>query len=247
MQTQEDDFPYTSDDPSLAPIEGDDSMLRLTSQQMADLKATLRLAIGAALNGKDAYIGRLRQVQAAQELVRPEAIIVEENETFRDQIRYLILGVLFETPDLLQKGLITVEQVSSKVFRAFSKILSPITNFWVFSPVKNQYDMAAARGEDVIDRLIMKGRIEEQNSRLIIQQKAIDDLVNEFLEYVVLKTEVKQLILEEGVTISGDAVDEFREQSATVDTKLEQAIRAFFGKGVPPQSDTLPGSPLEGE
>jgi len=245
MQTQDDDFPFTSDDPSLAPIDLNNNLLSLSSQQLGDLKATLRLVVGSALNGKDAYIQRLRQVQAAQEPVTPETIVVDANETFRDQIRYLLLGALFETPDILQRGLVTVEQGSSKIYGVLSKMLSPLTNHWVFSPVKNRFDYAASRGEDVIDRLIMKGRVEERNSRLIIRQKALDDLVNEFLEYVVLKTEVKQLILEEGVTITGDAVDEFREQSATVDTKLEQTLKSIFRRRVPPQSDTTPGTPEE--
>jgi len=245
MQTQDDDFPFTSDDPSLAPIELNNTILSLSPQQLGDLKATLRLIVGSALNGKDAYIQRLRQVQAAQEPVTPETIVLDANETFRDQIRYLLLGALFETPDILQRSLVAVEQGSSKVYGVLSKMLSPLTNQWVFSPVKNRFDYAASRGEDVIDRLIMKGRVEERNISLIIQQKALDDLVNEFLEYLVLKTEVKQLILEEGVTITGDAVDEFREQSATVDTKLEQTLKSVFRRRVPPQSDTPPGTPEE--
>ena len=34
MQNQDDDFPYTSDDPSLAPQEDKNAVLSLTSQQL---------------------------------------------------------------------------------------------------------------------------------------------------------------------------------------------------------------------
>lgn len=247
MQTQDDDFPYTSDDPSLAPVEEEDAVLSLTSQQLSDLKATLRLIVGSALSGKDAYVQRLRRMQAAQEIVKPERLIVDESEVFQDQLRYLLLGILFETPDLLQRGLMTAENVSAKVYGLFSKILSPFTDSQIFSPAKNQYDYAVARGEKVIDRLIMKGRMEEQNSRSILQQKAIDDLLNEFLEYLVLKTEILQLIQEGGVSVAGDATDVFREQSAAVDSILEQKLKSIFRKGAPAQPDTPPSDLAEGE
>jgi hypothetical protein len=194
MQTPDDDFPYASDDPSLAPIDDENTTLALTSKQVGDLKASLRLVVGSALNGRDAYIQRLRQMQAVQESAQPEIIQVAESEDFRDQLRYLLLGMMFETPDLIQRGLLTAERASARVFGLFSKIFSPVTGSWIFNPVRNQYDYAAARGEKVIDRLIMKGRIEEQKSRQILQQKAIDDLINDFMEYVVLKTEATQII-----------------------------------------------------
>jgi hypothetical protein len=245
MQAQDDDFPYASDDPSLAPIDEENKALSLTPQQVGDLKASLRLVVGSALNGRDAYILRLRKMQAMQESVKPEIIDVDESETFRDQLRYLLLGMLFETPDLLQRGLVHAEQVSDRVFGLFSKILSPFTNSWIFSPARNQFDQAAARGEKVIDRLIMKGRIEEQNSRQILQQKAIDDLINDFLEYVILKTEATQIIEAGGLGMAGGMVDEFQEQSAAVDSILEQKLKAFFLKPDPSKPVAPPSNPAE--
>ena len=246
MQTQDDDFPYTSDDPSLSPVGGKKVTQSLPPQQLSDLKATLRLVVGSALNGGDAYIERLRRVQAAQEAAKPESMDVDESEAMGDQLRYLLLGILFETPDLFQRGLAAAGQVSDKVYGFFSTILSPITNSWVFGPVRDKYDYAAARGEKVIDRLIMKGRMEEQNSRLILQQKNIDDLVNELLEYVILKTEIQQIIQEGGTSMAGDVIDEFREQSAAVDSTLEQKLKSIFHKRVPSQPVTPSGDLTEG-
>lgn len=246
MQNQDDDFPYTSDDPSLARLDDNSSVLSLTSQQVNDIKGTLRLVIGSAMTGTDAFTKRLRQIQSTQETVKPAAIVIDENETARDQLRYLLLGMLFEAPDLLQRSLESVEHVSSRVYGLFSRLLSPITNSWVLSPVKGRYDGAVTRGEKVIDRLIMKGRIEEQNSRLILQQKNIDDLVNELLEYVILKTEAQQLIEEGGIGMAGGVVDEFREQSASVDTTLEQKLKSIFHKRVPSQPVTPPSDLTEG-
>jgi hypothetical protein len=246
MQTQDDDFPYASDDPSLAPVDEENTALSLSPQQVGDLKASLRLVVGSALNGRDAYILRLRKMQAMQESAKPEILNVDENETFRDQVRYLLLGMLFETPDVLQRGLVHAEHASAKVFGLFSKLLSPFTDSWVFSPVRNQVDQAAARGEKVIDRLIMKGRMEEQNSRQILQQKAIDDLINDFLEYVVLKTEATQIIEAGGLGMASGMVDEFQEQSAAVDSVLEQKLKSFFLKPDPSKPVAPPSNPAEG-
>ena len=242
MQIPEEDFPYTSEDPSLAPVEEGNEALSLTSQQLGDLKATLRLIVGSSLNGRDAYIQRLRRLQAMQEPLNTGAIMVGENETIRDQLRYLLLGILFETPELIQRGLGKSERVSSKVYGLFLRILSPFTNSSIFSPVKNRYDYAAARGERAIDRLIMNGRMEEQNSRLMTQQKAIDDLINELLEYVILKTEATQIIQEGGIGMASGVVDEFREQSATVDSVLEQKLKSIFRKSGPLQPVTPPSN-----
>jgi hypothetical protein len=245
MQTQDDDFPYASDDPSLAAADKENAALSLTSQQVGDLKASLRLVVGSALNGRDAYLLRLRKMQAIQESANAEILNIDEDETFRDQLRYLLLGMLFETPDVIQRGLVTADKVSSKVYRLFSKLLSPFTESWIFSPVKNQVDQAAARGEKVVDRLIREGRMEERNSRLIIQQKAIDDLINDFLEYVVLKTEATQIIQEGGLGMAGGVVDEFQEQSAAVDSVLEQKLKSFFLKPTAPQPVKPPSDPAE--
>jgi hypothetical protein len=246
MQIQDDDFPYTSDDPSLAPSEGNTPALGLTSQELGDLKATMRLVIGSTLTGKDVFSQQLRRMQATQELTKPGTIQIDEDETFRDQLRYLLLGIMFETPDVIQRGLENVEKASSKIYGLFSKVLSPFTNSWIFSPVKNQVDYAAARGERVIDRLIMKGRVEEQNSRLIMQQENINELMNEFVDYLVLTTEIRQIIQEAGVNVAGDVVGDFQEQSAAVDSLMEGKLKSIFGKRPPAPNATPPSQPKEG-
>ena len=246
MQTQDDEFPYTSDDPSLVPMDETKPGLSLTPQQAGDIKATLRLLLGSYLNGKDVYVSRLRRMNAEQKIVKPETIKIDENETSGDQLRYLLLGILFETPDVIQRRLSSIDHGSSKLFGFVSKIISPFTDSWVFSPVKNQYDHAAARGEKVLDRLIMKGRVEEQNSRQALQQETIDDLINEFVEYLVLKIKVQEIIQQEGTTMAVDVIDEFQDQSANVDSILEQKLKSIFRKSAPTEPAEPPGSPTEG-
>lgn len=230
MQLQDDDFPYESDDPSLAQVEGTRTIHKPDSQELDDLKATMRLAVGSALNGWDAYIQRLRMLQALQDSNSSESILVDEEESLREQFRYLLLGIFFETPDVFHRLLASADRASSKAYRLFAWALSPFTNSWIFSPVRNSYDFSAARGEKVINRLIKKGRIEEKKSRQIIQQQAIDDLINDFLEYVVLRTEATQIIQEGGIGMAGGMIDDFRDQSASVDNLLEQTINSLFRK-----------------
>jgi polyhydroxyalkanoate synthesis regulator phasin len=185
-------------------------------------------------------------MKAVQEPVKPETISIDENETPRDQLRYLLLGILFEIPDLFERGIQNSGYTSSKVYEFFSKIFTPITDSRVFSPVKHQYDHAAARGEKVVDRLIMKGRLEEQNSRRILQQETIDDLINEFVEYLVLKIKVQEIIQQEGTTMAVSVVDEFQDQSSNVDSILEQKLKSIFRKSSPTEPTHTPGSPAEG-
>lgn len=246
MQPLDDEFPYTSEDPSLAPVDHVKTESSQNSQQVNDLKAALRLAVGSTLTGKDVLSTRLKRMQALQETLKPETITVDENETSADQLRYLLLGLLFETPDAIDRRLKAVDHSSSKVFSFFSKLISPFTDSWIFSPVKDQYDHAVARGEKVVDRLIMKGRVEEQNSRQMLQQKAIDDLINEFAEYLVLRIKVQELIEREGTSMAGDVLGEFQEESADVDSILEGKLKSIFRKSGSSEPGTPPTNPKEG-
>jgi hypothetical protein len=246
MQIQDDDFPYTSDDPSLTPFEEAIPSPILNSQQVNDLKAALRLVVGSTLNGSDILMERLRRMQAMHEGEMPQTLPVDENETPQDQLRYLLLGALFELPDLFQRSMSSGSHFSSKIYDLFSRLTSPLTDSWLFKPVRDQYDQAAARGERVVDRLIRKGRMEEYNSRQVLQQKAIDDLINEFVEYLVIKIKVQEIIQREGASVAGDVVGEFRQESANVDDVLENKLKSIFRKDAQRQAGTPPGGPAEG-
>jgi hypothetical protein len=247
MQNHDDEFPYTSDDPSLAPLEGSISSPVLTSQQVNNLKAALRLAVGSTLYGSDALMERLRRMQAMNEADKLEPLPVNENETSQNELRYLLLGILFELPDIFQRGLSSSSYFSSKIYNLFSRLFSPVTDSWLFKPVREQYDLAAERGEEVVDRLIRKGHVEEYNSRQILQQKAIDDLINEFVEYLVIKIKVQDIIQKEGASMAGDVIGDFQAESANVDNLLENKLKSIFGKGPSSQAGTPPGTSAEGE
>jgi hypothetical protein len=250
MQPQDDDFPYTSDDPSLTPLDVVESSAVMTSQQVSDLKAALRVAIGSALNGTDLLIARVRRMQAMHETGQPGLVAIDENETAQDRLKFLLLGVLFELPDVFQRGSNTTGKFFSKVYGLVSRLTAPVTNSWLFSPVREGYDTAAVRGGKVVDRLIMKGRIEEQNSRNIIQQQAINDLVNEFVEYLVIKIKVQEIIQKEGTTMAVDVVGDFQQESSNVDALLESKLKSIFRRSPSPnppaETSAPPENPAEG-
>jgi hypothetical protein len=173
-------------------------------------------------------------------------IVTNENEAFRDKLGYLLMGILFETPDVVQRGLVRMEKAGSKAYGLASKILSPVVNSWIFSPVKRRYDRAALRSGEVIDRLIFQGRMEDQNSRLMLQQKAIDDLANDLLEYVIMRTELMDIVQEEGIGVAGGMLDEFRDQSANVDALMSSKLRSAFRRRTPKQPVTPSGNLPEG-
>lgn len=247
MSLQDEDFPYTSEDPSLVQPGQAKAILRPNTPELAELKSSMRLAVGSALNGWDAYIQRLRLLEQSQEPVPAETVLGDETQGARDQLRYLLLGILFETPDVFQRIMARADRVTTRAYKLFSRALSPFTSSWFFSPIRNRYEYTAARGEKVIDRLIRQGRREEMTSRQMIQQKAIDDLINDFLEYVVLKTEATQIIQEGGLGMAGGVIDDFRDQSAAVDTLLEQKLKTVFRRRVSQPADSPENDRVEGE
>ena len=67
------------------------------------------------------------------------------------------------------------------------------------------------------------------------------------LEYVIVKTELMQVIQETGIGVAGGVVDEFREQSASVDNLLESRLKSLFKKRTPSTADSAPRQIAEGE
>ena len=242
MTIEDDDFPYASDDPSLAPPADVAPIAAPSSPRANDLKATLRLVIGSALNGRDAYVQRLRRIQTLQESAAPEVITLDVDETAGSQFKYLLLGALFEIPDLFDRGFSSAGHTSSKIYDFVSKITSPITGSRIFSPVRNRYEYAAARGEKAVDRLIMRGRREELNSRRMVQRKAFDDMVNDVLEYVLTGTDIQQIVEEEGIGVATGMLDEYRDQSAQVDSLLERRVKNIFRRRRAPHPPATPGN-----
>ncbi len=230
MKIEDDDFPYTSNDPSLTPPEPPAPATVSSSPQSNELKAALRLIIGSTLNGRDALSQQLSKIPTTQESVPVEVITVDPDETPGDQFKYLVLGLLFEIPDLFDRGLSGAGNTSSRVFDAVSKITSPITNSWIFSPIRHGYEHAAARGEQAVDRIMMRGRREELNSRRMVQRKALDDAINQVLEYFLTGTDIQELVEEQGIGVATGMLDEYREQSAEVDTLLERRVKNLFRK-----------------
>ena len=75
----EDDFPYSSDDPSLATPADGPPPANLTAQQYEDLKSSLRLVTGATLRGSEAYLLRLRRLQkAVNDSTSPGTMVIDD-------------------------------------------------------------------------------------------------------------------------------------------------------------------------
>jgi len=71
-------------------------------------------------------------------------------------------------------------------------------------------------------------------------------MINEFAEYLILKVKVQEIIEREGTTMAGDVIGEFQEESADVDSILEDKLKSIFRKSVPPAPDTPPTNPPKG-
>lgn len=191
-----------------------------------DYRTALRLLVGAALEGSDELLLRIRPWWASvQEWERESgAGFIGVEEKGGSPLLYTFLGLLFRTSDSLSKGASTVGHVSSRATSIVSRLLRPITNSRVMRPVQRRYNYYVARGESAVSSLQGTGRAEARTSRLLIRQEVNEDTLEDILAYLVEKAKIRDLIAEQGVEAAADASTEIRVRSAAVDSSLDNIV-----------------------
>lgn len=85
-----------------------------------------------------------------------------------------------------------------------------------------------SRGETILESWIETGRREEQLSRSLVREQAFDDLVNEVLDYLAAKPEIRDLVQDQGVGMAEEVVGEFRSRSSDIDSLLARVADAIL-------------------
>ena len=207
------------------------------------LRSAMRLALGTAIIGADEINRRLKEQQEQFNNVAVKntdvdantktggvivrSTIISPDETEADRLRYALIGIMAQTPDVMASGLSAAGQISGKATRLFSRITGPVANSRLMKPVKERYDSVAARGESMVDRWIEIGRAEEQAGRVMAANTA-NKTVDELVDYLGQKPEVRDLIQQQSVGMVGEIVDTLQFRAAGTDDKIEHIVRKIF-------------------
>jgi hypothetical protein len=198
-----------------------------------DLLVTLRrLLVGGAVMGVDGLRRRSRQWQAEiQQSAPPKMVIAPFSELERNQWRHALIGLLFETPEMISDQLAKVGQASGAVTGVVGKMLGPIVNSRLASPAKRRYDKLVAQGESTLERWAERGRAEEQASRALTEQaitQLFDEVMDELMIHLAQKPELRDMLQQQSLSMAGEVMDEVRQRTAGADAILERLARAML-------------------
>ena len=211
------------------------------------LRTAMRLALGTAMIGVDEVSRRLNEQQehySSQVPQKTEAgdgangdtltngivvrsTVISPDETEADRLRYALIGMMTQTPDVVAEGISTASRMSGKATRFFGRIVSPVANSRVMRPVRDRYDTMAAKGESMVDRWIEIGRAEEQAGRIMAQDVA-NKTVDELVDYLGQKPEIRELIQQQSVGMFDEVLDAVQFRAAGADTKIERVVRKML-------------------
>jgi hypothetical protein len=240
----DEEFPYSSLDltPALpapesskpAPTEGEFSV--------EDYKTALRLLVGSALEGNDELRYRIKIWRdSVQKEQAEKAMVLEPEEPAGSALLYAFLGILFKTPDYLNRGASSTSQITSRATSLVAALIRPVKNSWFLKPARRRYHGLVARGESVVTSLEDIGRAEARASRTLIRRQVSDETIEELLSYVVEKAKIKELIAEQGAEVTEDVVTEMRVRSEQVDGSLDKIIDNILRRqkrDLPPSSSS---------
>jgi hypothetical protein len=229
MTSKDDDFPYESDDPELKPPPAPPLKQIGSPEQEQELRILLRFLIGSAVEGNDEFWRRARIWQAELNKARLAGTNGSNaSETEAARLRYAFIGIFFQGLDNLSGSLKSLQRGSGSAYQKFTRLINPIASSRLLRPVRHTFEHVVSKGETVFESWVSTGRQEEQLSRSLVREQAFDDLVNEVLDYVAQKPEIRDLVQDQSVGMVGEIVGELRERSTDVDSYLSTKVDAIF-------------------
>jgi hypothetical protein len=229
LVTVEEDFPYQSQDPELQPPQGLPAPQEIAAPEDQDLKILLRLLIGTAIEGNDEFRSRARLWQAGINAADPSRMVISvEDESEAARLRYGLIGFLFQAIEAGYDSLSLLNKVSSGAFTKFSRLFAPLTRSRLWRPVQANFDSYSEKGESIVDTWVNIGRREERLSRALARQQAYEQLVNEVIDYVAQKPEIREIVQQQSVGMAEEIVGEIRDRSFEFDEMLEKRVNTIL-------------------
>ena len=191
-------------------------------EKFSPLRSLTRLLVGGVLQGSDIVVEQLRDWEDQPE--DGDSSMVEDDdqtpseanplpdtlpppqvgqplEKGTSDVRYALIGLIFEGEENLEKGLAAAKQVGHFALRVTNPLFRPLQKLRVLNPAKNRFDRMAQRGQSVIDRWVDRGREEETHSRDLVQQ-ATTSTVDQSILYMAENEAITELIQTQGVSLA---------------------------------------------
>ena len=239
MNTKDDDFPYASDDPELNPLYSKSIIAVTREPDEREIKILLRLLIGSAVVLNDEFWRRARLWQSEIDKSRSSTAASSSlAETEGERLRYTLIGLLFQAVDGAADRLKSMQYRSTQARRRVFRLVDPLVSNRLVRPIRHQVEHAASKGESVLQSWIQTGRQEEELSRRLVLEQAYENLLNEVLDYVAQKPEIRDLVQDQGVGMAEEMVGTLRERSTGVDSFLADKANAIFRRR--PNNDQPP-------
>jgi hypothetical protein len=195
------------------------------------IRTTTRLLLGGAAEGSDLFVQRLRKWQTETDNLGQAIYSESPDETDGERLRYAMIGLLARGPVVASSALTYALGASELAFGVVSRLLSPVANSRAMRPVTRRYDGLAARGEQVLEYWIDRGRAAEQRSRALAR-RAADQGVDEALDVAIGQLaddeSVRELVTQQGMGMADEVVDAVRVRTARADASLERRVRGLF-------------------
>jgi hypothetical protein len=230
--------------------------LELDDEATDRIRTILRLMVGGAIIGWDELLTHLEQWEeevrippTPRETQAGTVVFVEPGSrtspplTEPQELRYLLLGLLFETESRLH-------QRGSAVLKLAGQTTSALLSPWIrwmdrserLDPVRSRFDDLVSRGEAVTDRWIQRGQIEETHSRRLVLT-ATQDTFDASMEQLGQAPELQNLVKMQSAGLSREVLDEVRSRTVSGDLVAEGFVRRVLRRA--PRQE-LPG-PAESE
>jgi hypothetical protein len=204
--------------------------------------AVTRLLVGAALEGSDELMRRLRVWEdAARE--KAAATPPASDTSQAAEFRYAVIGLLLEGETRMRQGIQRLEQVTAQATQRVTRTVDP--NGWPAprSPLGRTLDRFLASRQQDIARWREAGRQAEHEGRLTAQE-ALATSTHEVFGYMAQEPQVRDLIEQQGVTMASTALGAVRSRTATADRKVERFVRRALGMQPLAESEEPSPSPV---
>lgn len=140
-----------------------------------------RLALGLGLEGVDELLVKLKQWEA--EIADGTDIAAgSADETPTDKLRYLLIGAMFESQRRTRKRLNRASEAAGRVYGVLRD------NWWIQAG-----ESLLADRFDSMNRLILEGRLQEQNARRL-SRRMTGGTIDEILTYLTENENVDRLV-----------------------------------------------------
>jgi hypothetical protein len=208
-----------------------------------DYRTALRLLVGAALEVNDELRYRLKTwLISIQNREQERGATLPEMEGMGGSpLLFTVFGLLYKTADTVSRGASTAGRVTTRTTSFAFRLAKPITHSWVLRPVRRGYHALGRRWESVVKPLETTGRSKARSSRALVRQELNEELVEDFLIYLVERSKMREMIVETSAEVGSDALTDVRGRSASVDSSLDGMVENLLRRQKPktPPSDSL--------